>query len=141
MVFLAYATPNRAAVEVVARELESRGIKPWFDDWNLPPGQQVMSIGKALDTIPAFAAFVGPAGAEGRTVGPWQTLEIGAVLARAANSGMPLIPVYLPGAPPVEEGPPLLRPFRAIRFASLSDAKALDELVWGITQRHPRSGP
>lgn len=135
-VFLSYASPDRAMVEIIARQLVERSIKPWFDGWDLNPGQKILDIGDVLAVVPSFAVFVGP-----ENIRPWQRLEIGAVLSRAAAAGMPLIPVLLPGAPAINEGPPMLRPFRAVRFESLSDARALDELVWGITQCHSRSEP
>jgi len=137
--FIAYASRNEAAVESVATALVTRKIEPWFDKWHMPPGTPVVNLWAVLDRVPVVLGFIGPDALTGSPLGRFQTIEVGSVLGRCASDPrFSLIPVLLPGAPTIDDLPGFLRAFGVVRMSSLTDEAALDNLVWGITHRHPR---
>ncbi|MDO9535672.1 MAG: toll/interleukin-1 receptor domain-containing protein [Bacillota bacterium] len=98
-IFLSYHSRDRAAVKVIAETLINRGINPFFDKWNLTPGQPWLTeIEEALHSSKAFAIFIGREG-----IGPVQVAEMRAVMNRKfREQGYPSIPVLLPGANPAD---------------------------------------
>lgn len=96
-IFLSYHSVDRTAVKIVADTLSNRGINPFFDKWNLRPGQPWLTeIEEALHTSKAFATFIGREG-----IGPVQVAEMRAAMNRKfREQGYPAIPVLLPGANP-----------------------------------------
>ena len=99
-VFLCHHEPDGAAVQELARQLVKEGIQPWFDGWNLIPGDPYQeAVEDALDLCECVAVFVGPSG-----IGPWQHEQMRVSIQRrvdARRSGQRrfrVIPVLLPGA-------------------------------------------
>jgi hypothetical protein len=134
-VFLSYATPDRPAVEDLARLLKRRGIEPWLDKWNLVPGEPwAEAIEEALENCAACAVCLGPSG-----TGPWQNEEMRAAISRHHASDRSrqfrVVPVLLPGA---ERGEPkqfssFLRAATWVEFRdTLDDEQALHRLICGI---------
>lgn len=138
-VFLCYSARDRAEVKVIGERLKQRGIRPWLDEWEVPPGARWQPIlEKQLALIQSAAVFVG----SGRTR-PWQQMEIEAVLDGFARRGrrqrgQRLIPVILAS----RAGKPRLPPFLALWQVvdmRVSDPDPIDQLVWGITGNRSRS--
>jgi GTPase SAR1 family protein len=133
-VFLAYNAEDLEQVASVAEALKLRGINPWFDQEQIPPGRLLMnSIQKAIECSKAAAVFIGA-----REGGKWQLMEVRLLLERSAGQSLNIIPVLLPG---VKEVPPellFLRQFTNVCFKSrVDEVEALTLLEWGITGRHP----
>lgn len=95
--FLSYTWHDAAAVETLARELETHGVKVFLDRWYLVPGQPWQDELEArLADCDAVAVCLGPHG-----MGRWQQREKGAALIRQGQQpGFPVIPVLLPGGSP-----------------------------------------
>ena len=96
-VFLSHNSADKPAVEELARRLKAEGLEPWFDKWDLIPGQPwQQALEKALDDSDSVAVFIGPSG-----FGPWQNEEMRVALAKRVSEGkgdFRVIPVLLPGA-------------------------------------------
>src|SRR5215212_1040425 len=93
--FLSYNSRDHDAVRQIYDDLKSRGFNLWFDREALTPGRLWQAEAeKGLKSCRAAAVFIGPNG-----IGPWENLEMRALLTRVAQEGFPLIPVPLPGAP------------------------------------------
>jgi hypothetical protein len=133
-VFLCHNGRDKAEVRRVARKLEARGISVWLDEEQLRPGLawQVL-LEEQIGTIETAAVFVGSSG-----VGPWQDMEIRALLSEFVRRGCPVIPVILPDATEVPELPIFLRQLTWVDFRESPD-KAMERLVWGITGKKPRT--
>jgi len=128
-VFLSY---NRADAEVVlsiAKRLKEKGLLPWVDVWNTPPGASWQkSLEKQLKKIKATAVFVGKNG-----VGPWQNKEIEVVLQQFVNKkGRTVIPVLLENARKKPRLPLFLKTLEWVDFRH-DDPDPLKQLIWGIT--------
>lgn len=127
-VFLSYHGEDRSSVEVIARQLLERGIRPWLDVWELPPGQPWQPlIEQQIKNIPSEAVFFGASGHA-----PWRDLEMQALLRQFVKRGCPVIPVILrdhkgddPDLPVFLEGMQWVD-FRRFR------PSAIDLLIWGI---------
>ena len=134
-VFLAHNSEDKPQVEAIGEELKRRGLNPWLDKWNLPPGRVFQDeIERVLPSIKSVAVFVGSSG-----IRPWQRMEIRAAISQFADRGSPVIPVILPGAKKTPRLPLFLREFSWMRFDDdVHDPEALDELEFGITGERPQ---
>lgn len=96
-VFLSYNNRDHAAVEVIARQLEQRGLTVFLDRWFLVPGKPwPQALEEILNSCRAVAVFLGPNG-----MGRWQQREQYLALDnQARRPAFPVIPVLLPGADP-----------------------------------------
>lgn len=130
-VFLSHATPDKPAVEELARKLRDEGLVPFLDKWNLVPGDPWQeALEDALDQSRTCAVFVGKA------FGGWQNEEMRSALeTRVGNRSFRVIPVLLPGGrePGKEELPRFLRRLTWVDFrAGLDDPEAFKRLLSGI---------
>ncbi|MBW8875596.1 MAG: TIR domain-containing protein [Acidobacteria bacterium] len=139
-VFLSHSTADKPAVEELARKLVEAGIKPFFDKWELIPGESSQeSLEKALDESRTCAVFVGSA-----SLGPWQNEEMRSAIDEwVGDKTFRVIPVLLPGAPdPRERKMPrfLRRPTWVDFRAGLNDGEAFRSLISGIQGKPPGPG-
>jgi len=149
-VFLSHATPDKPLVEELAGRLESKGLRPWLDTWNLIPGTAWMpEIETALAECAACAVIIGAGG-----FGPWQNEEMRAAITRRVNESRPgadgegrplhVIPVLLPGVERPERSklPGFLTATTWVEFRdSLDDPEAFRRLVCGIRGVEPGARP
>ena len=132
-VFLSHNSKDKAAVVDLGEALKARGLKPWLDIWDLPPGKPWQEeLEEIIETIPAAAVIVGADG-----MGPWQEREMRAALSEFVNRKAPVIPVLLPSAPGKPDLPIFLRQFTWVDLRGGLSDENLDRLVWGITGRRP----
>jgi len=131
-VFLCHNSADKSAVRVIARSLRSRGILPWLDEWELPPGQPWQPLlEKQIGQIRSAAVFVGLAG-----VGPWQEQEIYGFLREFVARRSAVIPVLLDNAPSTPDLPIFLRAMTYVDFR-LREPDPMVRLEWGITGVRP----
>ena len=91
----------------MATELKKRGLKVWFDEWELVPGRLWQeAIEEIIQTTTTAAVLVGKDG-----MGPWEIPEMRACLSEFTNRKLPVIPVLLPGASEEIELPLFLKLF------------------------------
>lgn len=87
-VFLCHNAADKPVVRWTARRLQERGIRPWLDEDELPPGQPWQEeLERQIGSIRAAAVFVGP-----NDIGPWQNQEIRAFLGEFTARRCPGIP-------------------------------------------------
>ncbi|WP_052517633.1 TIR domain-containing protein [Archangium violaceum] len=98
-VFLNHNSKDKPLVEQLARRLLEQGIRPWFDKWDLVPGDEWLPvITGAVREIRCMAVCIGPKG-----WGPVQDSEMQNAQYRAmSDPGRRVIPVLLPGAEQTE---------------------------------------
>ena len=131
-VFLCHNSADKPAVKEIGKHLEERGISPWLDEWELPPGQPWQSLlEEQIGNIRSAAVFVGPTG-----VGPWQEQELYGFLREFVSRKSPVIPVLLPDAPEKPELPIFLKAMTWVDFR-VQHPNPLDRLIWGITGNRP----
>lgn len=137
--FLSYNSRDRDTVVKIHEALKALDLKPWFDREALTPGRLWQEEAeKGLDSCRAAAVFVGPNG-----LGPWENMEMRALLSRVAREGLPLIPVPLPGAPEKLELPAFLSELTWVDLRRGITDEGIAELVRGIPKgrRPPRRPP
>jgi hypothetical protein len=131
-VFLCHNHHDKSEVKKIGEALKRRGIYPWLDSWNLQPGLPWQRVLEAqIASIPSAAVFVGKDG-----IGPWQHMELDALLQEFVQRDCPVIPVLLAGA---LEQPPLplfLRNMVWVDFRH-QEPDPMDQLIWGITRKKP----
>ena len=131
-VFLCHNSADKPAVKAIARALRGRGVLPWLDEWELPPGQPWQPLlEKQIGQIRSAAVFVGLAG-----VGPWQEQEIYGFLREFVARRSAVIPVLLDNAPSAPALPIFLRAMTYVDFR-LREPDPMVRLEWGITGVRP----
>jgi CHASE2 domain-containing sensor protein len=137
-VFLAHNNQDKPAVLAIAAALKRRGLSPWIDVEQIPPGRWFQDvIQPAILEVRSTAIFLGPGG-----LGRWQALELRAFVSQCVERQMPVIPVLLPGVDEIPKSLVFLRELNWVRFhRSPDEAEALDRLVWGITGHKPAKRP
>ena len=127
-VFLCHNSKDKEQVMAIGERLKERGILPWFDTWEIPPGARWQKqLQRQLRSVKSAAVFIGPKGP-----GPWQELEVESLLGQLAKRNRPIIPVILEG----REGNPRLPAFLDVWHAvdmRQPDPDPFEQLVWGIT--------
>ncbi len=102
-VFLSHNSQDKAIVRKIANELKARGIKPWLDDEQIPPGQPIQDfIEKSIQNVKSIAVFIGS-----EKLGSWQKMELLSLISVAAD--IPIIPVLLPGVYDIPNDLPFLK--------------------------------
>ena len=92
-VFLAHNNQDKPAVLAVAAALKRRGLSPWIDVEQIPPGRWFQDvIQPAILEVRSTAIFLGPG-----SLGRWQVLELRAFVSQCVERHIPVIPVLLPG--------------------------------------------
>jgi hypothetical protein len=127
-VFLCYNFRDRDAMMEIARGLRERKIRPWLDVWELRAGDVwIDRIGEIITKVKSAAVFIGP-----NQTGPFENIEIRALLRQFVDSGVRVIPVILSGA----EGEPawsvFMQDFHRVDFRK-PQPDPMGELLYGIT--------
>jgi hypothetical protein len=129
-VFLCHNGQDKTVVKHIGEQLKRRGILPWLDEWELPPGLPWQRhLEQQITQIKTAAVFVGKDG-----LGPWQQEELDAFLRQFVRRGCPVIPVLLPDIPKEPELPPFLENRTWVDFR-LHNPDPMLLLLWGITGR------
>jgi hypothetical protein len=134
-VFLCHNSKDKPAVIELAKKLEISGLKPWLDEWELPPGLPWQpELERQIDNIQSAAVCIGNSG-----LGPWQRQEIDGFLRQFVDRRCPVIPVLLADAPQKPELPLFLEAMTWIDFRpNMSPyTDPMVKLVWGITGKKP----
>lgn len=129
-VFLSHSTPDKPVVEKLAHRLVDAGLRPFFDKWDLVPGESwIRALEEALERSATVAVFFGPG-----TAGKWREQEQQLAQVQAAeDQNKRIIPVLLPGASTRD-----VRGFLSTRtWVELDSADGLARLLAGISGRAP----
>src|SRR6185436_12545901 len=132
-VFLSHNSRDKSVVEPIGAWLLGRGLRVWYDGWELRPGfpwQEGLEVG--VKASKAGAVFVGAAG-----LGAWQTPEMRVFIARSRREKVPVIPVLLPGVSEAPELTPFLESFTWVDLRKGVTEEGLESLLWGITGVKP----
>ncbi|MBL8327814.1 MAG: CHAT domain-containing protein [Rubrivivax sp.] len=102
-VFCSHRQVDKPAVEAFATRLLERGIDPWFDKWEIRPGDDfVQGINDGLADYDVGLVFFSSAPWPGK----WFSAEVSTITLFQVEDGRRLIPVMLDEQAPI---PPLLR--------------------------------
>ncbi len=127
-VFLSYNSVDHNDAQTIAKELASRGLRVWFDKWEVEAGLPVQDQMEAgLRSSRAMAFLIGVEG-----LGPWQRREIDVSLQAYVKQGRPLIPVLLPGLRKPFDMPPFLKGFGWVDCCEGVSEDRLERLVRAI---------
>ncbi len=131
-VFLCHNSEDKPEIRRIADELLSRGLNPWLDEREIPPGKVWQAVLEAqIGTIKSAAIFVGQSG-----IGPWQNMEMRAFLNEFVERACPVIPVVLTSAVETPLLPILLKNLNWVDFRK-TDQDPYKQLIWGITGKKP----
>jgi nucleotide-binding universal stress UspA family protein len=131
-VFLCHNSEDKPAVKQIAELLIEKRVVPWLDEWDLRPGLPWQRALEAqIEQIKAAAVFVGESG-----FGPWQDMELDALLREFVARRCPVIPVILSACGNLPQLPTFLRGFTWVDFRK-STPEPVGQLIWGITGKRP----
>jgi len=132
-VFISYASEQMSLVRSLAEKLTERGIRVWFDQWELRPGDSIaLSLSDAIASAAAFLLCVGPS-----RRGGWLEHELVSALRNREHRNQLIIPVLLPGAEPGMV-PDALREFHYLDLRDGLTEDGLNRLSSSITRRRKR---
>ena len=132
-VFLSHNSKDKPRVRGLAEELRAAGLRVWFDEWVIKPGDDIyLAIERGLEAARAQVLCLSPAalGSE------WVTLERSTVLFRdPTNAGRRFIPLLLADC----ELPDALRRYKYVDYRRKTKA-AFAELL-AACRSEPESAP
>ena len=131
-VFLCYNSRDRGYVTGIGERLKDRGLLPWLDTWEIPPGSRwVQELQAQLGSVKSAAVFIGPQGP-----GPWQELEVETLLRQFVKRKRPIIPVILAGRQGTPRLPGFLKLWHSVDMRN-PEPDPFEQLIWGITGCKP----
>ena len=131
-VFLAHNSVDKDKVEAICEALRQKGLTPWLDKEQIPPGRWFQDvIQQAIATVKSAAIFIGEQG-----LGRWEALELRSFISQCVERGIPVIPVLLPGVERIPDELLFLKQLNLVRFKTVDDPEAIKNLYWGITGEH-----
>ena len=127
-VFLSYNRNDQISVQQTADNLKQKGLQPFYDHWELIPGEPWQdALEKALKNSQSIAVFVGPTGTS-----PWHNEEMRLALSMAVSEGKRVMAVLLPGAN-LDSVPSFLKSRSWVDFRKgLETPQAFSRLLAGI---------
>ena len=137
--FVSHNGLDKAIVERLCMALLDAGVRPWFDKWDLAPGDVwLREIERVLEAVPAVIVCVGAHG-----FSAWHEAERIAAL-DAATTRRPglVVPVLLPGAPESVELPVFLRSRKCVDLRSEPAWEpGIGQLTEALTGKTASHGP
>jgi predicted ATPase len=114
-VFLSHSSKDKPAVRELAQRLKADGLRVWFDEWEIRPGQHFLKkINEGLETSKVLVVCM----SQQLFDSDWLTQEYDAILSRdPTNEERRLLPLRLDDA----EIPPRLRQFLYVDWREKSD--------------------
>ena len=99
-VFLSHSSSDKPAVEALARGLAERGIDPWFDQWEMGPGDDLVArINEGLAAADAGIIVL----SEHTSGSRWVEAELSNLIYNRIQEGQLLLPVKVADGSPVPE--------------------------------------
>ncbi|MEH2116708.1 toll/interleukin-1 receptor domain-containing protein [Nostoc sp.] len=137
-VFLVHNSNDKPQVRAIAESLKQRGLSPWLDEEQIPPGRLFQDeIQQAIPLVKSAAIFFGQQG-----LGNWQAMELRSLITQCIDRRIPVIPVLLPGVNNLPDNLLFLQQFSWVVFSNnLDDEQPLSLLEWGITNTRPTQLP
>ena len=132
-VFLSHNSQDKPLVRELADTLIAYGLRPWLDERELVPGRPWQeAVEKIIATTKTAAVLYGPNGP-----GPWEVREMRLALNQFVRRELPVITVFLPGAPEEPDCPPFLQDLTWVDLREGLTDEGIGKLVWGITGEKP----
>ena len=132
-VFLSHNSKDKKTVRKIGVGLRDRGLKVWFDEWELIPGcSWLKALEQVIETTNSALVLVGEDG-----IGPWESIETEGFLLEFARRKLPIIPVLLPGAGEAPQLPIFLRTLTWVDMRTGVNRENLNALQRGITNQKP----
>lgn len=135
-IFLAHNSKDKKEVIVIKESLENRGLTPWIDIEQIPPGRWFQDIlQETIRKIKSAAIFIGKYG-----LGKWQVIELRLFISQCVNRRIPIIPILLPGVSEIPEELLFLQELNWIKCSdNVESREFIDSIEWGITGVNPKS--
>jgi WD40 repeat protein/DNA-directed RNA polymerase subunit RPC12/RpoP len=137
-VFMAHNSEDKQQVIALSEILKGRGLNPWLDVEQIPPGRWFQDvIQQVIPKVKSAAIITGKKG-----MGKWEILELRSFISQCVEKDIPVIPVLLPGISKLPSKLLFLKELNWVRFMdNIDETEALDNLVWGITGERPQRKP
>lgn len=133
-VFISYSERDSTLIKDLAEKLAEKGVRVWFDQWQLRPGDSITrAVADAVASAASFLVCIGESGPR-----PGVEEELAEILARSEQRNQRIIPVLLPGGNP-DQMPPLLREYHFLDLRRGLTDEGLDRLLSSITRRRRKA--
>ena len=135
--FVCHASENKTLARQIATDFQSRGIKTFFDEWEIRPGDSIrQKIDLGLGECTHFIVLLTPESIRK----PWVNAEIDAAFMAKVEGKCKFIP--LRSNLEVEELPPLLRALHSPALSNYEiDIAVVINFIHGATLKPPLGPP
>lgn len=132
-VFICHNSAEKGEVDTIASYLEAKGIRLWYDKFELRPGTDWQGfVEREWPRIQSIAVFLG-----GRGLGPGQAFELDTLLPKARPQTQFVVPILLPTFDEQRNQiPERLRGLIYVDFRK-PENKPLEQLIWAISGENP----
>lgn len=122
-IFLSHNHNDKPRIRLLAQRLKDAGVRVWFDDWNVHPGEIIsIKVDEGLEQSRVLALFM----SRDALISGWVKLERSTAVHRdPSNEDRRFIPVLLEEC----EVPDTLRRYKYIDFRQPNDESAFAELL------------
>jgi len=137
IVFLCHGSEDKLFVRKLANDLTNRGLKVFFDEWEIGPGDSIREkIDSGLAECTHFVVIL----TQTSINKPWVNKEIDAAFVQHVEESVVFIPIRLNLS--VESLPPLLRAKHSPSFDEYdANFENLVSSIYGISNRPPAGNP
>lgn len=130
-IFLSHNSKDKPLVRELAAALEKNGVSVWLDEREIYPGQYWQEIiESALESVRSVAVLISANG-----LGAWEMPEMRCALILAVDQKIPVIPIFLPGAPLDVQLPLFLRLFTWVDFRAGITTEGLLRIRAGVEKK------
>ena len=125
--FLSHASENRDFVRPLAQELESRGVRVWYDETNISVGD---SLRESIDLGLSRSRFGVVVFSEEFFAKKWTNYELNGLVTREVRGKKVILPIWHPefGLDDLIRHSPSLADKRALRASEFSISEIADQL-------------
>jgi hypothetical protein len=134
-VFLSHKSEDKPTVEQFASELKKHGITPWYDEWNIMPGDSIpQEISKGIEDSDILVFFLSPKSVEDSA--RWVSAETSSAFHKAMSGNLCIIPVLLGRC----HIPQLFQPLKHINVTEFGVEKSINNLIEAIEYQRSKLG-
>lgn len=137
-IYLAHASEDKPLVRPVAEYLMKQGVKVWFDEWDIEPGDSLREkMEEGLGAMTHFVVVLTPAAISK----PWVAKEIDVGLVRQVGGKSRFIPVVVGVSH--DQLSPFLQAmlYLTVDLTNQDDWKALADRIHGVSRKPPLGDP
>jgi WD40 repeat protein len=129
-VYISYSSHDEQAARKLRDDLQEHGYFPWLVNWDSIPGlPRQQQVDERIEHMRAAVVLIGQ-----HEMDAQRQLEVESMMRQFSERACPIIPAYLPDAPPKLRVPPFLQNMVEVDFRK-QEPDPLERLIMGIQNK------